>query len=202
MILIDEFSTGVDAKMKRDMWGTLKNIAHGKAIVITTRTYTSASSTFPPPYLTETDTARSPDSMEEASTLANKVGIIAGRMLAVGPTDTLISRYARYLVHFPCRTREDVLRAQALMARIPGAKIADDVATRFEVPVGDGLSLAQLFGIIEEATAQADVDGRSAGGEWAVEEASLESVFMKVIRENEVEEGDGEARARRGWWRV
>ena len=37
MILIDEFSTGIDAKMKRDMWSTLKNVAHGKAIVITTR---------------------------------------------------------------------------------------------------------------------------------------------------------------------
>ncbi|RPD64790.1 P-loop containing nucleoside triphosphate hydrolase protein [Lentinus tigrinus ALCF2SS1-6] len=175
VILIDEFSTGVDAKMKRDMWGTLKNVSHGKAIVITTH------------------------SMEEASTLANKVGILAKRMLAVGPTDTLISRYARYLVHFPCRTREDVLRAQTLMARIPGAKMADDVATRFEVPIGEGLSLAQLFGIIAEATAQ---EGAGASGEWAVEEASLESVFMKVIRENDVEEGDGEARARRGWWRV
>ena len=38
VILIDEFSTGIDAKMKRDMWSTLKNVAHGKAIVITTRT--------------------------------------------------------------------------------------------------------------------------------------------------------------------
>lgn len=37
VILIDEFSTGVDAKMKRDMWSTLKNVAVGKAIVITTR---------------------------------------------------------------------------------------------------------------------------------------------------------------------
>ena len=37
VILIDEFSTGVDAKMKRDMWGTLKTVAVGKAIVITTR---------------------------------------------------------------------------------------------------------------------------------------------------------------------
>lgn len=39
MILIDEFSTGVDAKMKRDMWSTLKNVAIGKAVVITTREY-------------------------------------------------------------------------------------------------------------------------------------------------------------------
>lgn len=37
VILIDEFSTGVDAKMKRDMWETLKTVAVGKAVVITTR---------------------------------------------------------------------------------------------------------------------------------------------------------------------
>lgn len=40
VILIDEFSTGIDAKMKRDMWKTLRNVAHGKAVVITTRAYT------------------------------------------------------------------------------------------------------------------------------------------------------------------
>lgn len=37
VILIDEFSTGVDPKMKRDMWQTLRHVAVGKAIVITTR---------------------------------------------------------------------------------------------------------------------------------------------------------------------
>ena len=39
VVLIDEFSTGIDAKMKRDMWGTLRNVAVGKAIVITTREF-------------------------------------------------------------------------------------------------------------------------------------------------------------------
>lgn len=39
VILIDEFSTGIDAKMKRDMWKTLRNVAHGKAVIITTRVY-------------------------------------------------------------------------------------------------------------------------------------------------------------------
>lgn len=37
VILIDEFSTGIDAKMKREMWVTLRKVAVGKAIVITTR---------------------------------------------------------------------------------------------------------------------------------------------------------------------
>lgn len=46
VILIDEFSTGIDAKMKRDMWKTLRNVAHGKAVVITTRTYSLPWRTF------------------------------------------------------------------------------------------------------------------------------------------------------------
>jgi len=37
VILIDEFSTGIDPKMKRDMWQTLRRVAVGKAVVITTR---------------------------------------------------------------------------------------------------------------------------------------------------------------------
>ncbi|KAH9937769.1 P-loop containing nucleoside triphosphate hydrolase protein [Epithele typhae] len=155
VVLVDEFSTGVDAKMKRDMWSTLKHVAPGKAFVITTH------------------------SMEEASTLASDVGIISQRLLAVDSTDALMARYARYLVHFPGRTREDVVRAQEVMARIPGARLCDDVATRFEVPVGnadEGVpSLAVLFGLLADAGV----------GEYAVEEASLESVFMQVIRDND-----------------
>lgn len=43
MVLIDEFSTGVDAKMKREMWKTLRNVAHGKAFVVTTREFPAPS---------------------------------------------------------------------------------------------------------------------------------------------------------------
>ncbi|TBU26630.1 P-loop containing nucleoside triphosphate hydrolase protein [Dichomitus squalens] len=166
VILIDEFSTGIDAKMKRDMWGTLRNVAVGKAIVITTH------------------------SMEEASALANKVGILAKKMLAVGTTDSLVERYATYEVHFSCRTREEVVHAQEAMSRIPGARMADDVATRFEVPIGGGMSLAQLFAVL------------SGGGfaEYTVERAGLESVFLKVIRENNVLEEDTDKKRRR--WRM
>ena len=41
VLLIDEFSTGIDPKMKRDMWQTLRKVAVGKAVVVTTRTSTS-----------------------------------------------------------------------------------------------------------------------------------------------------------------
>ncbi|KAG2067404.1 P-loop containing nucleoside triphosphate hydrolase protein [Suillus decipiens] len=169
VILIDEFSTGVDAKMKRDMWGTLRNVAVGKAIVITTH------------------------SMEEASALANKVGIISKQLLAVGTIDNLVSRYATYQVHFSCPTREDVTRAQVLMSRIPGSRLADDVATRFEVPIqeGSGLTLARLFHVL---SSQGDFQ------EYSVEKATLESVFLKVIRGNNVMEEDVSPRRRLRLW--
>jgi ATP-binding cassette subfamily A (ABC1) protein 3 len=113
--------------------------------------------------------------------------------LAVGTSASLSARYPIYEVHFSCRNREDVIKAQELMARIPGSKMADDVATRFEVPIqnGGGLSLAQLFHLL--AT-------QGNFFEYTVERGGLESVFLKVIRENNVAEEEGESR-RAPWWR-
>lgn len=177
MVLIDEFSSGVDAKMKREMWGTLRSVAAGKAVVITTH------------------------SIEEAAALASKVGILAKRMLAVGTPAELTARHAAYEVHFACRTREDALHARERMARVPGARAADDVATRFEVPVravdgdGDGMTLAELFKLLAEDEGEEQ--------EFTVEKPSLESVFLKVIRENEVEEEDRSQGSQGGgqWWK-
>ncbi|KAF8590206.1 P-loop containing nucleoside triphosphate hydrolase protein [Ramaria rubella] len=175
VILIDEYSTGIDAATKRSMWVTFRRMAIGKAVVITTH------------------------SMEEASALANKVGILAGRMLAVGTTEALAARYALYEVHFPARTREEIVKAQGLMARIPGSRMADDVATRFEVPIqaensleqsnteAPNLSLAQLF---DTLSSQDDFP------EYTVERISLESVFLKVIREHNIQEEDTIAQRR------
>ncbi|KAF5385138.1 hypothetical protein D9615_001087 [Tricholomella constricta] len=170
VVLIDEFSTGIDAKMKRDMWQTLRNVAIGKAVIITTH------------------------SMEEASALASRVGILAKQLLAVGSTEELSARYARYEVHFSCRTRHEVLKAQTLMAKIPGSRMADDVATRFEVPIeAGGMSLAQLFTLL---SSEGDFS------EYTVEKASLESVFLHVIRENNVREEDNVVRGKRSWKRL
>ncbi|KAF7302390.1 hypothetical protein HMN09_00872700 [Mycena chlorophos] len=167
VVCIDEFSTGIDAKKKREMWSTLRAVAVNKALIITTH------------------------SMEEAAALATKVGIIARRMLAVGTTAELSARYATYEVHFTCRTREEVARAQSVMATIPGSRMADDVATRFEVPMNtdNGLSLAELF---HRLSTHDDFS------EYTVEKATLESVFLKVIRENNVQEEDT---TRRSIWR-
>ncbi|KAJ6554510.1 hypothetical protein B0H19DRAFT_1262854 [Mycena capillaripes] len=165
VILIDEFSTGIDAKIKREMWTLLRTVATSKAFVITTH------------------------SMEEAAALATKVGILAVRLLAVGTADGLSSRYATYEVHFTCRTPEDVARAERLMAAIPGAQMVEDLATRFEVPISN-VPLAELFRILAR---EGDFP------EYTIEKATLESMFLKVIRENNIQEDDPERSKRRRW---
>ncbi|KAJ6506519.1 hypothetical protein C8R45DRAFT_969887 [Mycena sanguinolenta] len=152
--LIDEFSTGIDAKMKRELWGLLRSVAKSKAFVITTH------------------------SMEEAAALT-KVGILAVRLLAVGTTEALTSRYATYEVHFTCRTEADVARAERLMAGISGARMVPDLATRFEVP-SSNLALAELFRTLAN---EGDFP------EYTVEKPTLESMFLKVIVENNVQSG-------------
>jgi len=81
------------------------------------------------------------------------------------------------------------------MACIPGSRLADDVATRFEVPVDSasegGLSLSELFHILSS---------QGTFSEYTVEKATLESVFIKVIRENNVLEEDFNPNRTR-WWK-
>jgi ATP-binding cassette subfamily A (ABC1) protein 3 len=65
VLLLDEPSSGMDAASKRVMWRTLSSISAGRSLVLTTH------------------------SMEEADALADRAGIMARRMLALGTADQL-----------------------------------------------------------------------------------------------------------------
>jgi len=116
---------------------------------------------------------------------------------AVGTVESLAARYPSYEVHFTCRTRDAATKAQQIMSTIPGAKMADDVATRFEVPVNaEGsehrMTLLELFHALSS---------RGEFTEYTVERSTLETAFLKVIRENQVAEEDAEGgRKRKGSW--
>jgi len=79
------------------------------------------------------------------------------------------------------------------MAGIPGSKKAEDVATRYEVPISSDINLPSLFRSLR-------LGGESL--EYAVERASLESIFLKVIRQHEIEavELEGRQRGNRFKW--
>ncbi|KAI1918089.1 hypothetical protein LOZ61_000205 [Ophidiomyces ophidiicola] len=76
VLLLDEPSSGMDAASKRVMWRTLASVVPGRSLVLTTH------------------------SMEEADALANRAGIMAKRMLALGTTDYLRRRHGNaYYIH-------------------------------------------------------------------------------------------------------
>ena len=88
------------------------------------------------------------------------------------------------------------------MSTIPGAKLADDVATRFEVPVNaegseHSMTLSELFHALSS---------RGEFTEYTVERSTLETAFLKVIREHQVAEEDAEGGRKRkrsgfiGWF--
>jgi len=108
VVLLDEVSSGMDAAAKRVMWRVLAGITAGRALLITTH------------------------SMEEADALANRAGILARRMLAIGSADELRRRHgdAHYvhLVHrdAPRTGDADMEKIKSWVRQhIPGAQIED-----------------------------------------------------------------------------
>ncbi|KAG8712130.1 hypothetical protein FRC08_015003 [Ceratobasidium sp. 394] len=138
--------------------------------------------------------------MEEASALASRVGILSKRMLAIGTPDALVSRFSTYEVHFAARTPLESSRASALMSRFPGSRQAEDVATRYEVPIGQN-SLAGLFRTLsDQRCGEEDTVTVDPELEYTIERLGLESVFLKVIQEGEVG-AEADAKTKR-WWKA
>ncbi|RDW61870.1 putative ABC transporter [Aspergillus mulundensis] len=121
VLLLDEPSSGMDAASKRVMWKTLAAVAPGRSIVLTTH------------------------SMEEADALAHRAGIMARRMLALGTTDALRSKYGNmYHVHIvhaqaPHTSDKDMESIRDwVTVTFPGAVIEQKTyhgQLRFSVPV-------------------------------------------------------------------
>jgi ABC-type multidrug transport system ATPase subunit len=120
VLLLDEPSSGMDAAAKRVMWKTLAAVVPGRSLLLTTH------------------------SMEEADSLANRAGIMAKRMLAMGTSDHLRRKHGdAYYIHLVMKSAPHTpdseiasLRSWAL-SHFPGANIEDKTyhgQIRFSVP--------------------------------------------------------------------
>lgn len=120
VLILDEPSSGMDAASKRVMWQTLTSISSGRSLVLTTH------------------------SMEEADALADRAGIMARRMLAVGTADVLRKKHGNHhdvhIVHkdAPHTSTADMESIKTTVKQLfPGAEIEDRVfhgQMRFSVP--------------------------------------------------------------------
>lgn len=120
VLLLDEPSSGMDAAAKRVMWKTLASVVPGRSLLLTTH------------------------SMEEADALADRAGIMAKRMLAMGTSEHLRQKHGdAYYVHLvlksaPHTTDEEIRRLRKwVVEHFPGVVVEDKTyhgQLRFSVP--------------------------------------------------------------------
>ncbi|ORX35007.1 hypothetical protein BD324DRAFT_633591 [Kockovaella imperatae] len=167
VVLIDEFSSGVDPFSKREAWQTLASLTKDRAVVMTTH------------------------SMEEVDALASRVGIIASKMLAVGTPASLKSRFATYEIHL---TSSDHL--QDLVSRLQSEGFENthqsrDTATRVSVP---GVTDKDLGGLLDALVVAKQDLGLE---EMTIHEASTETAFLEIVRKHNVQEEEGKVASKK-----
>lgn len=126
VLLLDEPSSGMDIVGQRAMWKTLQAISKGRAILLTTH------------------------SMEESSALADRAGIMAKRMLALGTIEHLRRSFGNsHYVHLVSKTAphssdKEILRLREwVLNHFPGAEIEAKSyhgQMRFSVPINSSPS--------------------------------------------------------------
>ncbi|KAF2808309.1 putative ABC transporter [Mytilinidion resinicola] len=129
VVLLDEPSSGMDPLAKRTMWKTLTSFVPNRSILLTTH------------------------SMEEAGHLADRVGVLAKRMLDIGSTAHLRTKHGHgFHIHLIASTAPHTSAAEMervcvwIEQQLPGAKaegLPYHGQMRFSIPASSGLGKAQ-----------------------------------------------------------
>ena len=188
VLLLDEPSSGLDAASKRTMWKALRGVRAGRSVLLTTH------------------------SMEEADKLADRAGIMSGRLLVMDETRALRERWGDgWVVQVVLRSGpytgpEDMERVRRwVMGHVEGAKVEERQEAgdregggrgqmKFTVPTTTRGGVNGLFQLMEGVKDELGVEY------YAIGETTLDQVFVNVVRKHGgVEEGHaGGQRVTRG----
>jgi ATP-binding cassette subfamily A (ABC1) protein 3 len=161
VLVLDEPSSALDANAKRTLWKCLQTMARNRAVVLTTH------------------------SMEEADALADRIGIVSSRMLALGEREDLKRRAGnQFHIHLVSRSAPRTSEAELAAMRawiaqeFEGARISRETQggqIRFEVPA-QGWDLVRLIRKCEESKGGLGVEFYSVG------KATLDEVFEAIVK--------------------
>jgi ATP-binding cassette subfamily A (ABC1) protein 3 len=189
VLLLDEPSSGMDAAAKRVMWKTLASVVPGRSLVLTTH------------------------SMEEADALANRAGIMAGKMLALGTSDSLRRKHGdAYHVHLVTKTAphtsdEEMDRIREwIQEHFPNADTEDKTyhgQLKFSVPtsgqqsktrsseddeISSSSSIQKSGGISTLFVKLEDAKETLGLEHYSVSRTTLDQVFLSIVGKHEIEE--------------
>jgi len=170
-ILLDEPSSGMDARAKRIMWKTLKDISPNRSVVLTTH------------------------SMEESENLSRRVGIISKKMLALGSTTYLRKQFGNnYHIHIvlesaPNTSDEEMERVKGwLLGMFEGAELEDKSLhgqIKFKVPANAATENRNDVGITRKLADDDTISSASTNSDHkmvattAIQRTSVNSLFEK-----------------------
>lgn len=169
VLLLDEPSSGMDAVSKRIMWKVIESIKNGRSVLITTH------------------------SMEEATRLADKSGILAKRLLAVGSTNALTEQHGRgkYHIHLVLKDGANMQTVHDWMVgNVEGVLLDGQMLhgqLKFVVPFpGSGSSAVQelvfMLRMLEDHKTFLGIEY------YSVSPTTLEDVFLNIARRAQMEE--------------
>ncbi|XP_041350182.1 phospholipid-transporting ATPase ABCA3-like [Gigantopelta aegis] len=169
-ILLDEPSTGMDPKARRQLWNVLSRVrAFGKTLILTSH------------------------SMEECEALCTRVAIMVnGRFRCLGSPQHLKSKFGEgYTLIARMTTLPDgtIAPTEPLVAFIrsqfPSAIVFDDHQgyVHFQVPDAD-VRIAHVFTVMERSKTEFSVE------DYSVHQTTLEQVFLTFTREQTVSTHD------------
>ena len=163
VVYLDEPSTGLDPASRQNLWDVVKKGKDGRGIILTTH------------------------SMEEASVLCDRLGIfVDGELVCIGSPNELTARYGGFFV-FTITVKDGYEHKIAPFVRsmCPTARQTYSVATtkKYELPTSD-VTLDIVFDMMREKERELGVV------DFSISNASLEEVFIKFCKENEVVGGE------------
>jgi ATP-binding cassette, subfamily A (ABC1), member 3 len=191
VLLLDEPSSGMDAVSKRVLWRMLESVRKGRSLLLTTH------------------------SMEEADAIANRAGILAGKMLAVDNIDSLRLKhgdtYNVHLVHKDAPgTHENEMNKikEWIKGNFPSAVVEDKSfhgQLRFNMPSSSRPTSSGDFAIekgegeisqtakrnhgISAVFALLEAQKEELGFKYySIAQSTLDQVFLNIVGKHNVEE--------------
>jgi ATP-binding cassette subfamily A (ABC1) protein 3 len=190
VVLLDEPSSGMDPVAKRNMWRTLARFRPGRSILLTTH------------------------SMEEADALANRVGVLATKLLDIGSTALLREKHGTGLhlhivmasaphtedkeiedldcwIHeaLPGIRREGIPYHGQVRYNIPVKSPRDSAEDSDKIGTANNVqelrSVGSVFVLLEENKSKLGIEF------YSVSPSTFDEVFLKIVERHEVQEEEG-----------
>ncbi|GAM21696.1 hypothetical protein SAMD00019534_048710 [Acytostelium subglobosum LB1] len=153
IVFLDEPTTGLDPKTRRELWAILNKLKHGKCIILTTH------------------------SMEEADVLSTRIGIMSqGKLQCVGPQQHLKSKFGEgYSLKLNVHPSHPEYDPTSLIQKFaPEAILIESFSGSFVYRLPKDTLISDLFTFMLQNKETNHVT------EWGIQQTSLEDVFLKI----------------------